>query len=160
MIFRKTEIKDIKEVAEIYGVARSFMKETNNPSQWANGYPTLEDINSDVKEGCSYVVEEDGQLIAVFYFRIGNDKTYDKIYEGEWINSEPYSVIHRVAVRCAGRGLVGKIFDYCYLQYPNLKIDTHKDNIPMQRALIKNGFARCGIIYLENGDERIAYQKC
>jgi hypothetical protein len=29
----------------------------------------------------------------------------------------------------------------------------------MQRSLEKNGFARCGIIHLASGDERIAYQK-
>ena len=39
------------------------------------------------------------------------------------------------------------------------QIDTHKDNIPMQRVLLRNGFVYCGIIHLENGDERIAYQK-
>ena len=28
----------------------------------------------------------------------------------------------------------------------------------MQRQLEKNGFAKCGTIYLENGDSRTAYQ--
>ncbi|HNZ83431.1 MAG TPA: GNAT family N-acetyltransferase, partial [Sedimentibacter sp.] len=48
---------------------------------------------------------------------------------------------------------------WCFEKCRNLKIDTHRDNIPMQNLLNKNGFIRCGIIYLENGDERIAYQK-
>jgi RimJ/RimL family protein N-acetyltransferase len=43
--------------------------------------------------------------------------------------------------------------------HPNLKIDTHRDNIPMQKVLKRNGFSECGIIYIENGDERIAFQK-
>lgn len=29
----------------------------------------------------------------------------------------------------------------------------------MQKTLIKNGYRVCGTIYLENGDERIAFQK-
>jgi hypothetical protein len=29
----------------------------------------------------------------------------------------------------------------------------------MQRALLKRGFKYCGIIYLESGDERLAYQR-
>jgi hypothetical protein len=29
----------------------------------------------------------------------------------------------------------------------------------MQKSLAKNGFVRCGIIHLANGDERIAYQR-
>ena len=41
----------------------------------------------------------------------------------------------------------------------SIRIDTHKDNIPMQRALAKHGFIKCGIIHLANGDERIAFQK-
>ena len=30
----------------------------------------------------------------------------------------------------------------------------------LQKALAKYGFEYCGIIYLEDGDERIAFQKC
>ena len=41
----------------------------------------------------------------------------------------------------------------------DLRIDTHRDNIPMQKLLEKNGFVQCGIIHLSNGDERIAYEK-
>ena len=48
---------------------------------------------------------------------------------------------------------------FAYERCGNLRIDTHEKNIPMQRCLAKNGFARCGIIYLEDGDPRIAYQK-
>ena len=41
----------------------------------------------------------------------------------------------------------------------NLKIDTHRDNRIMQHLLDKNGFTYCGIIYLDDGTERLAYQK-
>lgn len=44
-------------------------------------------------------------------------------------------------------------------QCGNIRIDTHRNNIPMQKTLIKNGYRVCGTIYLENGDERIAFQK-
>ena len=40
----------------------------------------------------------------------------------------------------------------------NVRADTHKDNITMQNMLAKNGFVPCGIIHVENGSERIAYQ--
>jgi hypothetical protein len=39
-----------------------------------------------------------------------------------------------------------------------LRIDTHKDNLPMQRALAKFGFSYAGIIYIESGAERLAYE--
>lgn len=39
----------------------------------------------------------------------------------------------------------------------NVRIDTHEKNTTMQHQVEKNGFTRCGIIYLENGAPRIAY---
>jgi RimJ/RimL family protein N-acetyltransferase len=44
-------------------------------------------------------------------------------------------------------------------QIPNIRIDTHRDNAIMQHLLEKNGFVKCGIIYVEDGSPRIAYQK-
>ena len=45
----------------------------------------------------------------------------------------------------------------------NIRIDTHPDNLSMQRALAKNGYTFCGKITLcsgsEAGDPRFAYQK-
>jgi len=41
----------------------------------------------------------------------------------------------------------------------SIKIDTHKKNESMKKMLSNNGFKYCGIIYLENGSERIAYEK-
>ena len=40
----------------------------------------------------------------------------------------------------------------------NIRVDTHRDNKVMQHILTKQGFQRCGIIYVKNGTERIAYQ--
>ena len=38
-------------------------------------------------------------------------------------------------------------------------VDTHRDNAIMQHNIKKHGFTYCGIIYLANGDKRLAYQK-
>ena len=40
----------------------------------------------------------------------------------------------------------------------NLRIDTHNDNLTMQHIVAKAGFSYCGIIRLEDGDPRLAYQ--
>ena len=40
-----------------------------------------------------------------------------------------------------------------------MKNDTHRDNQSMQRMQAKNGFEYCGVIYLEDGAERIAFEK-
>lgn len=159
MIIRKTRPEDILSVMEIYESAREFMRSTGNSEQWAGGYPPRELIEGDVRDGHSYVAVDDGEIIGTFFFKIGADPTYLRIDGGEWINNEKYGVIHRIAMKYQGRGIASKIYDYCYGIINNLRIDTHKDNLPMQHSLEKNGFSRRGIIYILGGDERIAYQK-
>ena len=111
-----------------------------------------------VLRGISTEIRE-GEVVAVFAFAIGNEPTYKTIYEGEWLNDEPYAYIHRIAVKKHGMGIVDFCFSECFKMHRNLKIDTHRDNIPMQKVLLRGGFQLCGVIYLESGDERLAYQK-
>ncbi len=159
MIIRKTKITDLSACQEIYAAARVYMREAGNPDQWKNSYPGTMEILSDIASGCGYVVEDEGEIVAVFYFAVGPDPTYLEIYEGEWKSSEPYGVIHRVAVKHHGRGIIDFIFRECFAAAGHLRIDTHEDNIPMQRVLKRNGFEYCGIIHLANGDGRIAFEK-
>lgn len=161
MIIRKTTLADVGAAEKIYKDARVFMRAAGNPTQWASVYPNRESVLADIENGVGYVCEDEGEILAVFMFKIGQDKTYDVIYDGEWLNDEPYAVIHRIAVaeNAHGRGVASFCFSECFRKLPNLKIDTHRDNIPMQRALVKAGFERCGIIHLENGEERVAFQK-
>ena len=161
MKIRKCTAEDLSRALEIYAEAREFMRSAGNENQWSGGYPDEATVRRDITSGSLYGVEHNGELIAVFYFQIDADPTYAKIYGGSWKNDAPYGVIHRIAVAKSshGMGVSGICFDYCYEKCHNLKIDTHKDNIPMQRALLRSGFEYCGIIYLESGDERLAYQK-
>ena len=161
MIIRKTSLADVDRAAEIYDNARKFMRKTGNLLQWNDGYPNADTVREDIKDGKSYVLEDDGLVIAVFYFAIEEDETYKKIYDGEWLTADPYAVIHRIAVsdEARGKGAAGFIFEKCYEIHPNIKIDTHRDNIPMQKALERAGFKYCGIIYLKSGEQRLAYQK-
>jgi len=164
MIIKKALESDIEAIEKIYQEARAFMRKSGNLLQWQGGYPDREIILSDIREGKLHKVCEDGSdaPIAVFFFNIGTDATYLKIYEGEWLcPDKEYGVIHRIAISEAahGRGVGRFCFDYCYSVIRNLRIDTHRDNLPMRRSLTKAGFTERGIIYLLSGDERIAYQK-
>ena len=103
---------------------------------------------------------EAGKITAVFYFAKENDPTYAKIYDGEWLNEEDYAVVHRIASAGTVKGAGSFCMKWAASQYENLKIDTHKDNYVMQNMLKKCGFTPCGTIYLENGEERIGFQKC
>ena len=159
MNIRHAQHSDIDEIMTIYASAREFMRAAGNPDQWSNSYPSREIIESDIASESSYVAVENGEIVACFFFKVGVDPTYIKIYDGEWLDDGEYGVIHRIAVKYHGRNIIGNIYEYCKYISKSLRIDTHKDNLPMQRSLLKNGFTRCGIIYLASGDERIAYQR-
>lgn len=159
MEFRKAKNQDIDRILEIYSESREFMRSVGNLYQWGNGYPNRELIEEDIQGGNFYILENEGEISAVFAMLDGPDETYLVIKDGQWLNSEPYGVIHRIAVAKKGKGIVSECFKFAFERYGNIRIDTHKDNLPMQKALIKNGFSRCGIIFLKNGDERIAFQK-
>lgn len=160
MIIRPATHADVEAAARIYDNAREFMRQSGNPDQWRGEYPGGYDVEIGIENGTSYVCEDNGEIIATFHFEMNaNDPTYRKIYEGRWKNNEPYAVIHRIAVKYHARGIVDFCFSECFKMFPNIKIDTHRDNAPMRKCLLRNGFEYCGIIYLENGDERLAFQK-
>ena len=161
MEIRKSTLNDLPTIMQIYNDARKFMRDSGNPDQWNGGHPAEALIRKDIADGLSYVCCDGDRILGVFYYNEGPDPTYLKIYEGFWQNDRPYGVIHRIAVAADahGMGVARFCFDYCYALCQNLKIDTHLSNAPMQRALLKNGFLPCGIIYIASGDERLAYQK-
>ncbi len=159
MLIRKTVEKDLVQIGAIYENAKKFMRKTGNPNQWNSERPNIETAREDMENGVGYIAEENGEILAVFMFSQDEDSTYAKIYDGTWLSDAPYGVIHRIAVAKQGQGIIGVCIDECFARCHNLRIDTHRDNLPMQRALLKHGFEYCGVIHLENGDERLAYQK-
>ncbi|MBQ7356840.1 MAG: N-acetyltransferase [Clostridia bacterium] len=158
MQIRRATLADANAANEIYESARAFMRSTGNLTQWSGVHPSKEEIIDGISDGTSYVCVEGEEIVATFYFNVGDDPTYRVIYDGEWRDSEPYAVIHRIAVKYPGRRIADACFDFCKGLYPSIKIDTHRDNIPMQRCLLRNGFAYCGIIHLADGEPRLAYQ--
>lgn len=157
-MIQKATLTQLPEILKLYEQARYFMAQNGNPDQWGDVYPPEEMIREDIKNGKSYVNLENGNICAVFYFAVEEDPTYGYI-EGAWLNNAPYGVIHRIAVGESGKGVAAECIRFAFERCGNLRIDTHEKNTPMQRCLAKNGFTRCGIIYLEDGDPRIAYQK-
>lgn len=161
---RHAAAEDIDRVLPIYDHARAYMRQNGNMTQWAGGYPDRDTLCEDLKAERLYLCVDRGEdgaesIAGVFVYFEGVDPTYVHIYDGAWLNDHPYGVLHRIAVAEHQRGVASFCFAWCFSKCGNLKIDTHRDNIPMQRSLRKNGFTPCGIIYLANGDERIAFQK-
>ncbi|MFR8548294.1 MAG: GNAT family N-acetyltransferase [Lachnospiraceae bacterium] len=159
MEIRQAQRKDLAQIMELYAQARAFMARTGNPEQWGTSYPPEGLIREDIEKGISYVAEQDGEIAAVFMYAFGDDPTYAVIEDGAWINDRPYGVIHRIAAREGVKGAGSCCMQWGYAQCGNLRMDTHEDNRVMQHVLEKNGFRRCGRIYIEDGSPRVAYQK-
>ena len=167
MLIRKSTEADISSLMAIFDEARRTIAALGI-DQWQNGYPSESVILGDIKKGQSYLCEIGGQICGAFAMIDDGEPTYDNIYDGSWLtgNSRDYVAIHRVAISVSSRGsgLSGKIIEYAAdfarsLNRKSLRIDTHRGNMVMRRMLEKNGFAFCGVIYLENGEERVAYEK-
>ncbi len=158
MEIRLARLEEVDEIKNIYNFAKSFMDSSGNAGQWVNDYPQKDLLKEDVKNEQLYVCVDNSEIVAVFCFFVGIEPTYKEIFEGEWLNDEPYGVIHRIAVAEHQKGLASKCIQWCINKHPNIKIDTHKNNIPMQKTILKNGFKYCGIIKKPDGSERLAYQ--
>jgi len=156
MTIRKSTPQDISNIMEIYAYARASMRESGNPNQWFDNHPPKSLVEADIHGGNSYVCVNENEILAVFHFNIEEEPTYSKI-SGQWLNDKPYGVIHRIARGPTGKGAGANAINWCLAQHHNIRIDTHKDNIPMLRLLDRLGFAYCGVIWLDNGDERLAF---
>lgn len=167
MTHRKAALKDSKGIMSIIKEAKQYFK-NNNIDQWQDGYPNLNIINSDISNGYTYVLTENDNIIAAYSLIIGNEPSYDNIYNGNWLTSpiEKYAVIHRMAVTDTKKGsgialmLMDKIEQQTKEQnIKSIRIDTHVENKSMRRLLTKAGFKYCGIVYLPDNASRIAFEK-
>lgn len=154
---RPVGLQMLPRILEIYAYAREFMAQTGNPNQWGKTNPPQSVLEADIEAGKLYGVWEGEQLHGVFFFSLGEDPTYRKIFDGAWESDAPYGTIHRVASDGSG-GVFSACLAFCRSICPHIRIDTHRDNRVMQHVLEKRGFLRRGIIYLESGDPRIAYE--
>ncbi len=152
---------DIETIMDIIGQARLIMRENGNMTQWADGYPSREIILGDINEGHGFLCVEAGELVGYFCFMKGDnpDSNYNVIEAGQWLDNQPYGVIHRLASGSKAKGIAKAAFDFVFSQIGNIRVDTHRDNIPMQNFLKKQRFTYCGIIYVADGTPRDAFQK-
>ncbi len=158
MEIRNATREDLPCILELYDIARTFMAQHGNADQWGKSYPSKELIEEDIESEKSYVCLKDGKIVATFYFAIEAESTYEKI-KGAWLNNYSYGVVHRIASDGISKGAGTFCINWALSKSNNIRIDTHSNNKPMQHLLEKLGFVRCGIIYLQDGSERIAFQR-
>ncbi len=158
MYIRKAEIDDLEVIMRIYRTAQDFMIDNGNPNQWSHSYPTEELIKEDIAKGISYLVCGGDEPHGVFALFSGDEPTYQYIENGQWMNDDIYVTVHRIASDGEVHGIFNCVVKYCKEISRNIRIDTHKNNIIMQRLIEKNGFHECSTIYVADGTPRIAYQ--
>ena len=105
-------------------------------------------------------------IIATTSRFVPKEDVYDRIYDGRWLSDGKYAVIHRVAV---ADGYRGRRLSALFIELAerlcsernvcSIKVDTHEDNLPMQTVLKNNGFQYCGVVFLESGAKRLAFEK-
>ena len=150
---------DGEAIMNLFAAARGIMVHSGNTQQWNNGYPNLQVVASDIERSGAYLIADDNRPTGYFAFLPSPDPTYRLIYEGHWRDdSLPYCVIHRIASLPEAHGIFSTIIKFALTLCPNLRMDTHRDNLIMQHLLKQHGFSYCGIIHLASGDERLAYQ--
>ncbi|MDO5036991.1 MAG: DNA/RNA nuclease SfsA [Tissierellia bacterium] len=165
----KLEIKETGDQEEeavlaIYREAQEGLKEAG-VDQWQKGYPNKESLDLDRKKNQSFVFLDQGEVLATAALCRGEEPSYRKI-QGAWAHQEPYLTIHRIGLKRAcwgkkqGRRLMETIIDYAMARgIFYLRVDTHKDNQRMRRLVEASGFSYAGLIQLEDGAYRLAYER-
>lgn len=167
--FEKSREDDVPQIMDIIAQAQAYLA-AQGINQWQNGYPDEAIVRQDIRLGNGYVLKEDGAVIGIATIIFDGEPSYADIHDGAWTTPEPYACIHRIAVSGHARGkgaadaLMTAADDVIRVQgVKGVRIDTHRENIVMQRMLARNGYSLCGVIYLadsvEKGAERVALEK-
>lgn len=163
MDFIKATAAHTERIMELIEEAKAFLR-ASGVNQWQDGYPDHGDIEADIADGIGYVLIDDGIILAYTAIDFRGEEAYDTL-KGQWLNDEPYVVIHRTAIdnTAKGKGLCQNIFqkveDMARLRgVHNIRVDTDEDNIIMRHVIEKMGFSYCGTIWFANS-VKIAFQK-
>lgn len=154
---RLTRLSDIPTVMRIFDAAKMYMRASGNMEQWVGGYPAESDILADIDRGYSFIIELAGSPVGTFCLMTAPEPTY-AVIDGAWLGDTPYVTLHRVASDGSLSGIFHIACMFAAQLGKDIRVDTHAMNLPMQRAVLREGFTYCGIITLRDGSPRLAYQ--
>ena len=167
MKLRSTNSQDVPAIMSIIKNAQNYLKKLGI-DQWQDGYPDEEQILLDIHNEDSFVISNsNSDVMGTVVFTTNPESTYNSI-EGEWITKpdSKYGVIHRLAVSddFRGVGIAKFVFNTCEnklvkAKISSMRIDTHRDNKGMQKLITSLGYKYCGVIILNSGAERLAFEK-
>lgn len=92
MVFRKGTYNDLDNIFEIKEEALTAYKGT---IAWSKEYPTRETFGRDIEKEELFVLEEDGDIVAIAVLNMQEDIYYKNI---PWEEKESFIILHRVLV--------------------------------------------------------------
>lgn len=162
MKLRRAKNSDIGAVLQILSQAREAQRRAGF-FQWADGYPSVGTIESDIASATGYILDDKG-IPAGYVVIAFCDSEYDRHPE-LWDTSVEYAVLHRIALSDAyrGRGVSGELFRLSEELVASrgircIRIDTGVENAPMQHILSARGYdclGECDFVW----GKRLAYEK-
>lgn len=163
---KHTKVEYLSVVLRIVNMTKEVFAE-EEIDQWQKGYPKRDVFLQDIMMNESYTVFDEECVVGTFMLSKNPEPTYKEIHQGHWLQNDPYAVIHRFTIDPATRrqGLGMKTFMAIEAMIKDdasiksIRLDTHEDNLGMQALLEKVGYQYVGIIYLQDGDKRLAYEK-
>lgn len=133
-------------------------------TQWPDGYPSAGIVETDIRLARGYLFSEAGSPVAYAVLDLNGDREYDA---APWLwplGEVPYAAVHRLAMARGsfGRGLSTEVLrtiarEARELGMRALRAETGECNLPMQRALERAGYRKCGHHVFSWGP-RVAYE--
>lgn len=161
-MIRKATIGDIESIMGIVRSAQQALCELGI-DQWQDGYPRIEDINEDIRQGVGYIVTNGDYVLGYAAIVLAGEPAYEQIAD-KWQTNKRYVVVHRLCVDSSVRrqGIALQLMQHAAhlalrAGYSAFRIDTHKGNIRMLDMMQRLGFSHVGKIVYESG-EREAYE--
>lgn len=155
---------DLDACLAVYASARRFMVERGNPFQWGSAWPPEDVVAADIQAGRLWVAlasaagEKTDPVCGCFAVCEDDEPAYAHI-DGAWLSDGPYVTLHRVASDGTRPGLLAAAVETAAAFSPHIRIDTHANNGPMRRKLALLGFFERGTVFLDDGGERIAFER-
>lgn len=163
MELRKAKREDLEQIMELIDNAKCFLR-SQGVDQWQNGYPDKDCLEKDIEKEIGYLCMLDGRPAGYVCIDFNGEPAYNTL-SGSWLGSQPYVVLHRLALSPSfrGRGLAASVFQAAEKMarskdVHSFKVDTDSQNLIMRHILEKQGFVYCGTICFDNS-EKIAFEK-
>lgn len=165
--FRRAGAQDLDTIMSIVVKAQKLLSLRKIP-QWqgADG-PRRAEFQKAIDAGTCYVLTHNDTVVATALLVAATDAAYEQI-DGAWSakSSRPYVAIHRLCVTSeqTNQGFANEMLSQLiarakHLGYFDVRIDTHRLNVPMQHVIQKAGFHYQGVVHLAVRDgERLGYQ--